>query len=562
MTMKYISANLPHILSLGLCTCALVFAPAHAQAVSKAAPAAVIGKNDPVRVEAFRDDGLGLFIHWGVDGPLGGGISHSLVGASDDYKQKFFTELPHSFAPFDYRPAEIARLAKLAGFHYVVFTAKHHAGFCMWDTDTTDFDIEHTPYGKDLLRETIDAFRAEGIKVGIYYSPDDFWWLWKHNIEINRHVVGTYPQDIPDLMAYSKAQLKELLTRYGRIDYLFVDGPADGLKEYAWSLQPNLVVTRGEIQTPEQYTPGVAPDGAWEGNLTMGTEWSWRANDKYKSATEIIQTFIETRAKGGNFLLNIGPRPDGTLAPEQDARLREIALWNFINDEAVTAVRPWTVTNEGDIWFTRAKDADTVYAIITGEKDWPLGSEKKIILKSVKGTSATHVSVLGQNDKIVEYQPKADAQTRGWQDKDGYHIRLVKAQRLYTDNSWSAPVVVKIENAQSAISLPKAVLFPVTSADLTPGRFTVHGELTDLGNADSLDVSLQYRMRPSGKDFMERGGEWIDIPMHKFSKPGKIDGTFTGLKSGRKYDYRIRIHSSGIDIYSSEGEFTAMDIPG
>src|SRR5690349_14078832 len=177
--------------------------------------------NDPAAVELFRDRGLGLFIHWGVDGSLGGVISHSLVGASADYVQRFFETLPAYFNPDQYHPDDWARLSKLAGFRYVMFTAKHHAGFCMWNTQTTSFSVMHTPYGKDILGDLITAFRKQGIAIGIYFSPDDFWWLTQHHITINRHVKGVYPQDLPEFMDYTKRQLKELLTNYGPIDYFF-----------------------------------------------------------------------------------------------------------------------------------------------------------------------------------------------------------------------------------------------------------------------------------------------------------------------------------------------------
>ena len=180
----------------------------------------------------------------------------------------------------------------------------------MWDTKTTDFSVMHTPYGKDLFRGLTDAFRKQGMAIGIYFSPDDFSWLYRHGITINRHAKGVYPQEIPDFMEFTRAQLRELLTNYGPIDYFFFDGPAEQLTDYAWQLQPNLIITRGAMETPEQYTPGVALQGAWEGNLTMGTEWPWKpTNETYKSGTTLINTIIETRAKGGNMLLNVGPKP-------------------------------------------------------------------------------------------------------------------------------------------------------------------------------------------------------------------------------------------------------------
>ena len=133
-------------------------------------------------------------------------------------------------------------------------------------------------------------------------------------------------------MAHDKAQLKELLTNYGKIDIFFFDGPEEGLKEYAWQLQPELVVTRGQMQTPEQNLPDKPVPGPWEACFTMGTDWQYKpTNDPQKSGTEIINMLIEIRAKGGNLLLNIGPKPDGEIQIEQEALLREIALWNLVN---------------------------------------------------------------------------------------------------------------------------------------------------------------------------------------------------------------------------------------
>ncbi|MFZ0589552.1 MAG: alpha-L-fucosidase [Bryobacteraceae bacterium] len=430
---------------------AVVFA-AQGQYVDTAAKPHQGRANDPGAVELFRDRGFGLFIHWGVDGSLGGVISHSLVGASPDFTDRFFGTLPRYFDPGQYRPDDWARLAKLAGFEYVMFTAKHHAGFCMWDTKTTDFSVMHTPYGKDVLGPLIAAFRKQGIAIGIYFSPDDFWWLYQHHITINRHVRGIYPQDIPEFMNYTKLQLRELLTNYGRIDYMFFDGPAEQLTDYAWQLQPNLVITRGVMETPEQYTPGVALPGPWEGNLTMGTEWPWKAtNEQYKSGTELIDTLIETRAKGGNLLLNVGPKPDGTIPEEQDARLREIALWNFVNGEAIKDVRPWIITNENNIWFTKRRDANTVYAFLTRMDPWRLGDSKTVTLRSIKTTAQTQISVLGQSDEIVEYKPEIHPKTTWREDGEGLHVTAYRAQRLYTNSRWPDPIVLKITNVMSAL---------------------------------------------------------------------------------------------------------------
>ncbi len=405
--------------------------------------------NKPDRLEWFRDQGFGLFIHWSVDSQLGAVISHSLVGASEDYVNHFFDDLPKTFDPWKFRPTDWAVLAKLAGVRYVVFTAKHHSGFCMFDTATTDFNIMRTPFKKDIVREVLAAFREQGIAPGIYFSPDDFLWLHQHGKAIQRDVPDVQPGNNPGLMSYDQAQLRELLTHYGPVDVLFLDGEAEGLRELAWQLRSGIVVTRGAMQTPEQFVPGAPIKGPWEACITMGTSWQYQpTNETYKSGRELIGLLIETRAKGGNLLLNVGPKPDGELPIEQEERLREIALWMFVNHEAIYSVRPWVVTNENDIWFTKKKNEDTVYAFVRGKERWKYGEWKEMVLRSVRATDKTQVRVLGQNDKVLEYQPKIVPKTTWKQAADGLHIRAMHAQRLIDDKQWPDPIVLEITHVR------------------------------------------------------------------------------------------------------------------
>lgn len=143
-------------------------------------------KNDPSRIEEFMDWGLGMFVHWSMDSQLGCVISHSMVGASEDYLNRFINELPKTFNPDQYDPDKWVQLAKLAGARYMVFTTKHHSGFCMWDTATTDFDIMNTPYKQDIVTRFVDACRRHGMKVGFYFSPEDFYFLHKQGHVIRR----------------------------------------------------------------------------------------------------------------------------------------------------------------------------------------------------------------------------------------------------------------------------------------------------------------------------------------------------------------------------------------
>ena len=404
--------------------------------------------NKSEREEWFMDAGIGLFIHWSFDSQLGSVISHSMAGASDDYLDRFVNDLPKTFNPKKFDPDEWAVLAKLAGMKYVVFTTKHHSGFCMWDTKTTDFNVMNTPFSRDITKELFDAFRRQGIAIGIYFSPEDFHYLYENKIPIGReqHPLH-FPKNNPGLMELDKVQIKELLTDYGKIDVMFFDGEAEGLKEYAWKLQPNVVITRGHLETPEQFLPDKPMPGPWEANFPMGTNWQYKpTNDPQKSGTEIINMLIETRAKGGNLLINIGPKPNGEIQIEQEGLLREIALWNLVNQESVHNIRPWHIIKEDDIWFTKAKDTNTAYAFIQPGKDFLQGERKEFLFRTLKGNKNTKVSVLGYASQLVEYRKGYDANLYFENTTPGFFVSAVNGQRIYDNGQWPNPVVLKIEN--------------------------------------------------------------------------------------------------------------------
>lgn len=517
------------------------------------------GANRPDRVEWFRDLGLGLFIHWSLDSQLTSVISHSMVGADEEYLERYVTELPRSFNPKEFDPREWARVARLAGFRYVVFTAKHHSGFCMFETSTTDFNIMNTPYGRDTAKEIADAFRAEGIAVGWYFSPDDFHFLYRQGTTISRLRAEVLPPNNPDLLELNLAQESELMTNYGRIDVAFFDPPTNApierdaivgkMKELIWELSPETVVTRGEIETPEQYTPGVPLEGAWEGNMTMGTQWQYRGtNEHYKSGGELIGAWIETRAKGGNFLLNIGPMPSGRLPVEQEARMREMALWHMVNAEAVGAVRPWVITNEGDIWFTKAKDADTVYAFVPGV-DWTWGTQKTVVLKSVLAGEGSRVRVLGQNDAVLEYRPSVTPKTEWEQTPEGLRVRAYRAQRLYNDRRWPNPVVLKIEGAQPGLIPPEVET--LTEAEWGAKGATLKATLHGLGDASSVRVGFEYRRKKGTAEMYEPDDPWkpVSKKMATKSAPGEFSETLSRVDAGREWEYRAVVIHPKVRLY-------------
>jgi alpha-L-fucosidase len=507
--------------------------------------------NRPERIEWFRDQGFGLFVHWSVDSQTGVVISHSLAGADEAYTKRFFEELPKTFNPRKFEPKDWAALARLAGIKYVVFTTKHHSGFAMWDTKTTDFGVMHTPYKHDLTREILDAFRAQGIAPGIYFSPDDFQWLWKNKIDIQRGVPGVQPRNNPGLMKLDLAQVQELMTKYGPIDVVFFDGEPQGLRDLAWKLQPNTIVTRGAIQTPELYVPGIPLEGAWEANFTMGTAWQYQPqNELYKTGGQVIDILVETRAKGGNLLLNIGPKPDGELPIEQEERLREVALWMQVNQECIYNVRPWVITNEQNIWFTRAKVEDTVYAIVKQQPLWVRGQWREFVLKSVQATPRSGVSVLGQNGRVLEYRPEVNPQPTLKQEADGLHIRAMFTHRLQDNSKWPNPIVLKITNVEPAFAPPK-VETEGARFDARTKTASLTGALRDLGKAPSLEVGFEYRSIV-GLDASDRSIPWQQGPSTTLSAPGTFTLKLSGLNPEGVYEYHAYVKHPLLTIYGAD----------
>ncbi|MCD6355029.1 MAG: alpha-L-fucosidase [Prolixibacteraceae bacterium] len=511
--------------------------------------------NKPERLEWFKNLGFGMFIHFSFDSQLGVVISHSMAGASNDYLDRFIHELPKTFNPKDFDATEIVTLAKLAGMKYIVFTTKHHSGFCMWDTKTTDFNIMNTPYGKDLLAEYVDATRKAGLAVGFYYSPEDFNFLYENGLQVRRRFTKPIPENtMKKYLELVELQNMELMAKYGDIDIIFYDGGEGPLlekcKQVVWELQPNIVVTRGAMKTPEQTVPGVISTDPWEANLTMGTQWAFKpTNETYKSATRLIEILIETRAKGGNQLLNVGPIPNGKLPTEQEARLREIAAWNFINGEAIEKVSPWILPNEENIWYTSKPAEKTLYAFLTKIPNWPHGERREFTLKSVKTTPESEVSVLGQSSKLVEYQPSADATIYFEQKDDGLHISCVRAQRIYNNHKWPNPVVLKITNAKPALDPP---VIETLKAEITKQgnveRLVFHGNLIKSGDAEKIRVGFQYREYAG---FVEQlySDKWNETETVEILGSGKFGLKPNIKKEGKTYQFHAFADHPKIRIY-------------
>lgn len=250
---------------------------------------------------------------------------------------------------------------------------------------------------------------------------------------------------------------------------------------------------------------------------------------------ELIELLIETRAKGGNLLLNVGPKPDGELPTEQDERLREIALWNFVNGEAIDAVRPWVVTNEGNVWFTRKKGQDVVYAFLT-KTPTVMGERKSFTIRSVALAKDSRVSVLGQTGEILEYRPDVDPRPKWRQDENGLHVDVMMAQRIYTDRKWPNPMVIKLTGAKPALS-PPVVVTRDGSRAAGGGSATLRAELLDLGQAGSVEVGFQYRRRKGTEELYAPDEAWVATPLAARSAKGVYQADVSGLKPEQGYEF-------------------------
>jgi len=327
------------------------------------------GFRSPGLDEWFVGAGFGLFVHWDHASQQGLETSWPLVGgvqvlpSSWDVPTESYHASAATFDPTSWDPVAFARRAKAAGATYVVFTAKHHSGYVMWDTQTTDWSVtKASPYGKDIVAALVDALRAEGLRVGIYLSLSD----WHEPTypafreEDKPYQLGSSPpkpsdEDAAKFLDYLKAQLTEVLTRFAPVDELWFDGgwerpvkwwkPKE-LEELIRGLAPNIVINDrltsvGDFVTPEQFVPPKPLDGPWETCMTMNDSWGWVPKDgNYKSSTQIVHTLCEIVGKGGNFLLNVSPMGYGALPDMQIERLDAVTRWMATHRDAVVGVTP------------------------------------------------------------------------------------------------------------------------------------------------------------------------------------------------------------------------------
>ena len=410
-------------------------------------------ETDPVitqRISQWQDLKFGFMMHWGIYSQWGVVESWSICNepwinrdGADYYEyKKDYQNLNTTFNPVNFNPELWADLAQEAGMKYVVFTTKHHDGFCMFNTQETSYSITDPscPFSSnpkaDVTAEIVKAFRAKGFWTGLYFSKPDWHCddYWAHEWATPDRNVNYDPQVFPERFQkykdFTYNQIRELTHNYGDIDILWLDG---GWVRPEWSVNdevrdwlgcqgwiqdvdmpriasmarednPDLIIVDRSVggkyenyQTPEQQVPDSLLPYPWETCMSMGNSWSYVETDTYKSTNKLVHLLCDIVAKGGNFLLNVGPGPDGTLPDTAVQRMHEIGEWMRVNGDAIYGTRPIYPYAEGRFRFTQ-KD-NKVYMICLLEEDEEVPEDyyfdENIPLKTGK------TKVLGSSKKAV-----------------------------------------------------------------------------------------------------------------------------------------------------------------
>ena len=348
------------------------------------------------RMKWWHEAKFGMFIHWGLYSVLG---RHEWVMEMEGIPAQEYEKIAAQFKPKPNAARDWARLAKQTGQKYMVMTTKHHEGFCHFDTATTSYCAPKQGPGRDLVREYVDAARAEGLRVGFYYSLMD----WHHPDGARCATDEAARRRFVD---YIHTQIRELMSNYGKIDILWYDvaWPLDAagwesekMNKMVFSLQPDIIVNNrnklpGDFSTPEQRIEAAEAGRAWETCMTLNDSWGYqRTDDGWKTPKQVLRNLITCAHDEGNYLLNIGPMADGTIPPESVRIFQEAGQWLARNGEAIygaekcqpTRSRNGSFSRKGNVLYLHVHyypGSSVAFAglMTKAKRAWLLASGKKV----------------------------------------------------------------------------------------------------------------------------------------------------------------------------------------
>jgi CubicO group peptidase (beta-lactamase class C family)/alpha-L-fucosidase len=452
------------------CAFILIALPAYAQKESTP------NKSHPEqqqRLQWWREARFGMFIHWGPISLKGTEISWSRGGerrgreGTGDVPVDVYDNLYKQFNPVKFNAEQWVSIARAGGMKYMVLTAKHCDGFCLWRSGSDPYCMTNTPFGRDVCKELSDAAHRHGMHIGWYYSPMD----WRDpdcRTERNEAYLGRM-----------RGHLRELLSNYGAIDLLWFDtdggsAPWDQKNTYSLvrSLQPRIIINNrldmgsqedyraqrilpdADYNTPEQHVGVFDDQHPWETCMTIGTQWSWKPNDTIKTADECIKILVQCVTGDGNLLLNVGPMPNGEIEPRQVAVLNEIGAWLKRNGESIYGTRGGPFRNGA--WGGSTRKGNTVYLhIFQWEKDQITLPPLEASIKKCTALSGGKPSVSQYADSIVVSLPGAAKQQITVLKLELDRMVVGKAENEWARTDSLMSSIYKNENPGAAIAVVK-----------------------------------------------------------------------------------------------------------
>ena len=437
----------------------------------------------PKQMQWWREARFGMFVHWGPVSLKGTEISWS---RGSGIPREEYDNLYKQFNPVNFDPDEWVRTAKAAGAKYLVFTTKHHDGFCMFDSKLTDYKITNSPYGKDITAQVAEACHRQRLRIGFYYSPTDW-----HHPDFGTENRARYAE-------YMHGQLRELCTNYGKVSIIWFD--SKGIKsidsprlfKMIRELQPGILINDrgglpGDYDTPEQRVGGFQNNRPWESCMTIGDQWSWKPNDEIKSLKQIVDTLVGCAGGDGNLLLNVGPMADGRIEPEQVARLKEVGAWLKKNGETIKGTRGGPLVPSDA--FVSMHKGDTIYLHIL---KWPDGQEE-ITLLPIKKRIVSSKLLTGGKAEVV-------------QSKDGISISVAPEYR----NPLDTIVALKLDS-------PASDILPIREPTVTAGKpvkasSVLENDIKTSGPANAVDEDLTtvWNAEPESRN------AWLEVDAGRF----------------------------------------------